>query len=279
LDGLYGTGAVIADLAGLPFVMRGKDYTVVDHPVVQTRLHLPPDTHFSRPESDLVRQLYDCPDVPVGKEGCRCRVVIATHPAPSKKSRIGQIRKGVAYELFFTRLPQEGFTASDVVALYLHRGAFEPVLSDEDEELDPDRWCSHSPAGQEAWQVISQWVWNLRLELGHALEPTPMRTTQFQPPFSPSQKPERSQRPCRAMIPLRLLRPGKLAASLGRTSSSSRTGHCAVRLIKRWWRTSNAEKPMEASVWCMQPVSAVVAPVLCETFANGRGAPRRNRGR
>jgi hypothetical protein len=37
-----------------------------------------------------------------------------------------------------------------VVALYLHRGAFESVLADEDQELDPDRWYSHSPAGQEA---------------------------------------------------------------------------------------------------------------------------------
>src|SRR2546427_11341308 len=47
---------------------------------------------------------------------------------------------------------------------------------------DPDRWCSHAPAGQEAWQIVSQWVWNLRLELGHVLEPTPMRTTEFAPP-------------------------------------------------------------------------------------------------
>src|SRR6266852_4165800 len=182
LDGLYGTGAVIADLDGLCFVMRGKDYTVLDHPTVQARLHLPPDAHFSRPESTLVRTLYDCPDVPVGPEGCRCRVVVATHPAPEKKSRIGRTRKGVVYELFFTHLPQNGFTASDVVALYLHRGAFEPLLADEDNEQDPDRWCSHAPAGQEAWQIVSQWVWNLRLELGHVLEPTPMRTTEFAPP-------------------------------------------------------------------------------------------------
>lgn len=185
LDGLYGTGAVIADLAGFSFVMRGKDYTVLDHPVVQARLHLPSDSHFSRPESGLVRQLYDCPDVPVAKEGCRCRVVVATHQAGSKKSRIGQTREGVVYELFFTQLPQDGFTASDVVALYLHRGAFEPVLCDEDEELDPDRWCSHSPAGQEAWQIISQWLWNLRLELGHVLEPTALRTTEFAPAMPP----------------------------------------------------------------------------------------------
>lgn len=181
LDGLYGTGAVIADLGDLCFVMRGKDYTVLDHPTVQARLHLPPDASFSLPESSLVRTLYDCPDVPVGKTGCRCRVVVATHPATGKKSRIGHTREGLVYELFFTHLPQDGFTASDVVALYLHRGAFEPLLSDEDQEIDPDRWCSHSPAGQEAWQIVSQWIWNVRLELGHQLHPDPVRTTEFAP--------------------------------------------------------------------------------------------------
>jgi hypothetical protein len=182
LDGQYGTGAVITDLAGFSFVMRGKDYTVLDRPEVQSRLHLPADQQFSRSESGLVRQLYDCPDVAVGPEGVRCRVVVATHAAASKKSRIGHTRQGVVYELFFTHLPQDAFTASDVVALYLHRGAFEPLLADEDQEQDPDRWCSHAPAGQEAWQIVSQWVWNLRLELGHVLEPTPMRTTEFAPP-------------------------------------------------------------------------------------------------
>ncbi len=72
------------------------------------------------------------------------------------------------------------------MALYLHRGAFEPVLADEDQESDPDRWCSHAPAGQEAWQIICQWIWNLRLELGHQLEPTPMRTTSIAPPVTES---------------------------------------------------------------------------------------------
>jgi hypothetical protein len=181
LDGLYGTGAVLADLAGLSFVMRGKDYTVLDHPAVQARLHLPPDSHFSRPESLMVRTLYDCPAVPVGPEGHCCRVVVATHPKGPMKSRVGTTRKGIVYELFFANLPQEAFTAADIVALYLHRGAFEPVLSDEDQEQDPDRWCSHAPAGQEAWQIVSQWVWNLRLELGHQLSPTPLRTTEFAP--------------------------------------------------------------------------------------------------
>src|SRR6266566_5764154 len=83
LDGQYGTGAVITDLAGFPFVMRGKDYSVLDRPEVQSRLHLPADQQFSRAESGLVRQLYDCPDVAIGPEGVHCRVVVATHPAAS----------------------------------------------------------------------------------------------------------------------------------------------------------------------------------------------------
>lgn len=91
------------------------------------------------------------------------------------------MRNPWVYELFFTNLPQQGFTACDVVELYLHRGSFESVLSDEDEELDLDRWCSHAAWGQECWQLIAQWVWNLRLELGHQLKPDPLRTTEFAP--------------------------------------------------------------------------------------------------
>jgi len=98
----------------------------------------------------MVRSLYDCPQVPVGPEGVICRVVVATHQASKKKSPVGVTRAGVVYELFFTNLPPQAFIARDVVELYLHRGAFEPVLSDEDEEIDPDRWCSHSAGGQEA---------------------------------------------------------------------------------------------------------------------------------
>jgi hypothetical protein len=34
--------------------------------------------------------------------------------------------------------------------------------------------------------LLSQWMWNLRLELGHRLYPTPMRTTEFAPAQVPS---------------------------------------------------------------------------------------------
>lgn len=194
LDGQYGNGALLSDVAGFAFVTRGKDYHLLDHPSVSARLHLPPDQVQQRPESQTERSLYDCPQVPVGPDDVPCRVVVATHPAGKKKSPVGVTRAGVVYELFFTTLPQQGFTARDVVELYLHRGAFEPALSDEDQEIDPDRWCSHAARGQECWQLVSQWVWNLRLELGHQLEPTPLRTTEFAPAL-PSPSVQEATRP------------------------------------------------------------------------------------
>jgi hypothetical protein len=133
LDGQYGTAAVLADLAGLPFVMRGKEYHLLKRAEIQARLKLPADQHLTHAESGMVRALYDCPDVPVGPDGVQCRVVIATHPAGKKKSPVGVTQSGVVSELFLTRLPQNALTASDVVALYLHRGAFENALADEDE--------------------------------------------------------------------------------------------------------------------------------------------------
>src|SRR5258708_35076158 len=66
LDGQYGTGAVVADLAGLSYVMRGKDYRLLDRAEVQARLHLPPDQQLTHPETRIVRTLYDCPEPILG---------------------------------------------------------------------------------------------------------------------------------------------------------------------------------------------------------------------
>jgi len=188
LDGQYGTRAVVSDVADFSYVTRGKDYSLLDLADIQARLHLPADHYLSNAESGICRALYDCPDQRLDESGQLVRVIVATHPVPKKqrKRRIGLIRDGVVHELFLTNLPQSAFTASDVVSLYLHRGAFETALEDEDEELDPDRWCSHSAWGQEAWQILAQWTWNLRLEVGHKLAPEPVRTTEFAPAL-PSQ--------------------------------------------------------------------------------------------
>src|SRR5438132_9034261 len=56
------------------------------------------------------------------------------------------------------------------------------VLADEDVEEDPDRWCSYTECGQELWQIACQWVWNLRLSLGHAMQGGEVREIEWAPP-------------------------------------------------------------------------------------------------
>ncbi len=51
LDGQYGNGAVLTDLAGFVFVTRGKDYNLLNHPLIQARLHLPPISFNSVPKA------------------------------------------------------------------------------------------------------------------------------------------------------------------------------------------------------------------------------------
>ena len=186
LDGQYGNGAIIADLlvAQIPWLMRGKDYGLLELAQVKERLALPADEQFVHPESGICRDLFDCGELPVTAEGHRSRVIIATHQAGTTVSPIGVTRDGIVYELFFTALPASGFTAADVLKLYLHRGSFETVLSDEDREQDSDRWSSYTTYGQEIWQILSQWMWNLRQELSQQWQPTSMRLTEFAPPSS-----------------------------------------------------------------------------------------------
>jgi hypothetical protein len=43
LDGQYGNGAILVDLAGFAYIMRGKDYDLLDLPDVQARLTQLPD--------------------------------------------------------------------------------------------------------------------------------------------------------------------------------------------------------------------------------------------
>jgi hypothetical protein len=268
LDGQYGTGAVLVDLAGFAFVTRGKEYSVLDHPQVQARLHLPSDQVQQRTAKSDETPPLRLPQVPVGPEGVLCRVIVATHPAGKKKSPVGVTRAGLVYEVFLTNLPQQVFTACDVVELYLHRGAFEPTLSDEDREQDPDRWCSQS-----AWQCVAQWVWNLRLELGHYLRSAPRsllllsrhhRYTRLLPP---------------AMLLGRWVLHGKRAASQARIFVSSPMERCGVLLNRRCSRMSNAEKPMGACAWCMEPAFAVVVPVPCVSNASGMALLTQSRSR
>jgi hypothetical protein len=88
-----------------------------------------------------------------------------------------------------------------VLDLYLHRGSFETVLADEDQEQDPDRWVSHTPCGQEFWQIIAQWIWNLRLEFGQQVSATSMRLTEFA--YAQIDEPVQASEPMRVNEPVK----------------------------------------------------------------------------
>ncbi len=183
LDGLYGDAAPLLDVltAGLGVIVRSRAYHLLDLEIIQQRLMCAPDQVSTHPESGMSRTLYDCPAVPLTPAGPEVRLVVATHPATTSSPTIGVERDGSVYELFVSTLPSRAFTASEVLDLYLHRGSFETVLADEDNEQEFDRWYSHTPCGQEFAQILAQWVWNLRLELGQTLSPAELRTTEFAP--------------------------------------------------------------------------------------------------
>jgi hypothetical protein len=181
LDGGYGDTVVLSDVLalGLGVIARSRDYALLGRPEILAALSRPPVIHGTYAESGMIRDLYDCPSIRLLPKGPSVRVIIVTHPATDDPAKVGQQRNGVVYELFVSTIQTSAMTASDVLDLYRHRGSFETVLADEDQEQDPDRWCSHTPWGQEFWQILSQWVWNLRLECGQQCSPTPLRTTIF----------------------------------------------------------------------------------------------------
>jgi hypothetical protein len=172
---------------GLGLIGRSRDYALLGRPEVQAALLRPPSLSSTHPESGVVRLLFDCPSICLLPGGPCVRVIIATHPATDDPPKIGKERDGLVYELFVSTVPSPALTAKDLLDLYLHRGSFETVLADEDREQDPDRWCSRTPCGQEFWQILSQWVWNLRLELGQNVSPIPLRTTEFASLIEPVQ--------------------------------------------------------------------------------------------
>ena len=183
LDGLYGNAAPLSDVltSGLGVIARSKDYHLLDLAQVQAVLAKPPAAICTHPESQTTRSLFDCSTVPLSPAGPLVRLLVATSPATTDSPSVGEQRAETVYELFVSTLPAPAFSAKDVLDLYLHRGSFETVLADEDDEQDADRWVSHTAWGQECFQILAQWLWNLRLELGQHQAPAAVRTTEFAP--------------------------------------------------------------------------------------------------
>jgi hypothetical protein len=115
--------------------------------------------------------------------------------------------------------------------------------------------------------VVSQWVWNFRLELGHQLAPEPLLITEFAPAVSETK--EQPSRTCGYGKPA-----VASAFKVGRFSGQDfalqpdGTLRCPANQ-KRIAHTNGARKPMVACAWSMRPVSVVVVPVPCASSANG----------
>jgi hypothetical protein len=184
VDGHYGDAAVIAQIAqtGLHVIVRGRGYTLLEHPQVQAVLTQTVPVTITMPESQVSYEVFDIPSVPhLGQDQLRARVILTRHAWTGESIAVGKLVGTWIDELFLTTLPPDRFLATDVLDLYHGRGAFEGTLADEDVEGDPDRWCSFSPAGQELWQVMWQWVWNLRLALGRRLVDEPGGAIEWAP--------------------------------------------------------------------------------------------------
>lgn len=186
LDGQYGDAAVIAQVmqAGVYLVTRGRGYQLLERPQIQRVLAHPPTASVTRMNTGEVVALFDGGWLELGEGLPQIRVIVARHPAPppGKRVKVGKRVDEWVYELFITTLDAGGFLVEDVLDLYHGRGAFEAVLADEDVEEDPDRWCSYTECGQELWQIACQWVWNLRLSLGHAMQAGEIRDIEWAPP-------------------------------------------------------------------------------------------------
>ena len=188
LDGLYGNASPLARVqnAGLGFVTRGRDYHLLDHPKVRARLEQPCDVSVQHPETQVRRDLFDVGYItdwlePVPDLALTCRVIVARQAAPDRADKVttGKLIGPFVYELFLTTAPAQCLRVDEIVEVYYQRGGFEQVLSDEDAEQDPDRWCSCTPHGQEFWQILSQWIWNTRVELGRVEQEADLRRTRW----------------------------------------------------------------------------------------------------
>jgi hypothetical protein len=186
LDGQYGDTVAIAQLieAGVYLLTRARGYRVLEHPQIQRVLAHPPTASVTRVNSEQIVELFDGGWLQLDEGVPQTRIIAARHRTPTsgKRTSVGKSIGEWVYEIFITTLPIDGFLVEDVLDLYHGRGAFEAVLTDEDLEADPDRWCSYTECGQELWQVACQWVWNLRLSLGKTMQEGELREMEWAPP-------------------------------------------------------------------------------------------------
>ena len=233
LDGFYGAPSYINPIQQhqLGYILRSRDYTLLDHQAVQTRLKTTPKQEWTHPESHQVRAVFDLGFVEDSWAGYTLPlrlIVVRTPRDPKRQHRVGKRIGEFIYELFIASHPLAGLTGPDILSVYYGRGGFEKVLADEDREGDCDRWCSWNPTGQEFWQILSQWVWNWRLWAGLAHHPQTMRQTVWSPADEGPREATPSSAPIEEPLPLS-------KANATRPPIDS-TEHGPMELSKSWGR-------------------------------------------
>ncbi len=182
LDGYYGLPAFVNQIQHhqLGYILRGRDYGLLEHGSVQALLKATTPELWPYPEGDQMREIFDLGFLEgswTGYTGKIRLIVVRTPYNPKHKHRIGKRKADFIYELFISSHSEAGLTGSDILSLYYGRGGFEKLLADEDVEQNYDRWCSWHPQGQEFCQILGQWVWNWRLRAGLAHQTQPLRQT------------------------------------------------------------------------------------------------------
>ena len=166
-------------------------------------------------------------------------------------------------------------------------------------EQDTDRWCSHAPCGQEFWQILNQWLWNLRLDLGQHLSPSPLRLTEFAPAAEPPAAPPSDPLRNRSQLPLPNHRkrrhrffpanPLSMALPNGRAHRSPKgllapilcrnpMAPYAAQLAIHFPSTSADLSATARSAWSMVLALRIAVPVLFEHSVK-KPPRRRNRGK
>lgn len=277
LDGQYGNGAIVTDLAGLAYVVRGKDYDLLSLPQVQTRLAQPPDQQTTHRETGPV-------DPFLTSLISLFRQVVHAH---------GSSPLHVRRKIRLRRLaPPMGRTSTSCSTrlchqVRLHLRMWWPciciVVRLKRCELLKTGNKSRTagvviPPGARMGDAHSgQWTWNLRLELGHVLHPTPMRTTECAPaqtePVATSggavQVDVAYQPPVWAVS-----RMGCLAGEHF-TPQPDGTLQCPAASLSI--PRSVALNEMAACGWFTPPGSVPAVPAQCVRSARVMGRPPRNR--
>lgn len=210
LDGAYGwaRGVFICQHSGVGYLMRCCDYKLLDTAEFKQQLAVTMPAEFYQVDTSATRQLYDLGFInwQAGKDKsmavCSRFIVVCSHARADKsKPKVGKLQGNKVYQLFITDRAGHQLTASDIVSLYYGRGGFEQTLSQEDQEQDPDRFCSQNQAGQEFWQLLAQSVWNTRLRLGIAAQTPDNRRTLWAQAINNDETSHRTDKPDNEISP------------------------------------------------------------------------------